>query len=203
MGTLLLVLASALWGLIHSLTASLKLKEAARKALGAPGMNWYRLIYNSFSVITFLPVLAMAAMLPDVSLYAIPEPWAVVALILQFVAVVFLVIGVLQTDVWSFMGFSQITGTPQESKIVTGGLYRYVRHPLYSAGLAFIWLTPVMTLNRMVLYACLTLYIFIGAYFEERKLVREFGKDYQEYRARTPMVIPIPFRSMRKNLRIN
>ena len=195
MGTLLVVLASALWGFIHSLTASLKMKEAARKTFGVPVMNGYRLFYNSFSVITFLPILALTAWLPDVPLYTIPAPWVNITLILQLSAVIVLIIGVFQTDVWSFIGLSQIMGRPSEGIIVTGGLYRYVRHPLYSAGLVFLWLTPLMTLNRFVLYLCLTLYIFIGVGFEERKLIREFGKDYLDYKARTPMVFPLPLRS--------
>jgi len=73
-------------------------------------------------------------------------------------------------------------------------LYRFVRHPLYTAGLVFIWLTPVMTVNRLVLYLSLTVYILIGAYFEERKLQREFGKEYEDYQIRTPMLFPALFR---------
>jgi protein-S-isoprenylcysteine O-methyltransferase Ste14 len=195
MGTLLLVLASGLWGFIHSVTASLKMKEAVQKTFGVPLMNGYRLFYNFVSVITFFPILILTAWLPDSPLYSIPEPWVIVTEILQLFAVIILAIGVLQTDVWSFIGLSQITGRQSKGNIVTGGLYKYVRHPLYSAGLVFLWLTPVMTVNRLALYLCLTLYIFIGANFEERKLIREFGQDYLDYKSRTPMVFPLPVRS--------
>jgi protein-S-isoprenylcysteine O-methyltransferase Ste14 len=51
-----------------------------------------------------------------------------------------------------------------------------------------------MTVNRLVLYLSLTIYIIIGAYFEERKLKREFGREYEDYQARTPMLIPLSFR---------
>ena len=78
--------------------------------------------------------------------------------------------------------------------MVTTGLYRYVRHPLYSAGLVFIWLTPEMSLNFLVLYISLTIYIVIGAYFEERKLIREFGKSYEDYQVKTPMLVPVMIR---------
>jgi len=30
----------------------------------------------------------------------------------------------------------------------------------------------------------------IGTYFEERKLLREFGKAYADYKKSTPMLIP-------------
>jgi protein-S-isoprenylcysteine O-methyltransferase Ste14 len=69
-------------------------------------------------------------------------------------------------------------------------LYRWVRHPLYTAGLLFIWLTPIMTLNTLVVFIAATVYILVGAFFEERKLEREFGQAYREYKAATPMLIP-------------
>lgn len=74
--------------------------------------------------------------------------------------------------------------------MVTGGLYRWVRHPLYTAGLVFIWLTPVMTVNLLVLNIGLTIYLVVGAIFEERKLVREFGAAYRDYQENVPMLIP-------------
>jgi protein-S-isoprenylcysteine O-methyltransferase Ste14 len=194
MGTLLLVFASAVWGLVHSWTASVKFKEAILSVFGVKSMNWYRLFYNIFSTITFLPLLVLSVTLPDQFLYEIPDPWVDITLIIQLMAAIALLVGVLQTDVWSFLGIKQIMGGSTESRMVTGGLYRFVRHPLYTAGLVFIWLTPVMTVNRLVLYFSLTIYIIIGAYFEERKLKREFGKDYEDYQTRTPMLIPALFR---------
>ena len=162
--------------------------------IGSSAMNWYRLGYNLFSVISFLPIMVLAAVLPDKFLYSIPEPWVDITLIIQLMAVLALVVGVFQTDIWSFIGLKQVMGGTTDTNIVTGGLYRYVRHPLYTAGLVFIWLTPVMTVNRLVLYLSLTIYILIGVYFEERKLMREFGMDYEDYRLKTPMLIPLFFK---------
>jgi protein-S-isoprenylcysteine O-methyltransferase Ste14 len=36
----------------------------------------------------------------------------------------------------------------------------------------------------------LTVYIFVGAGFEERRLLSEFGADYASYRSQTPMILP-------------
>lgn len=122
MGTLLLVFASAVWGLVHSLTASLKFKEAVYRAFGVKSMNGYRLVYNIFSTITFLPLLVLAVTLPDRFLYEIPDPWVDITLIIQWMAAIALLVGVLQTDVWSFLGIKQLMGGSTESRIVTGGL---------------------------------------------------------------------------------
>ncbi len=35
-----------------------------------------------------------------------------------------------------------------------------------------------------------TLYILIGVFFEERKLLREFGEAYTIYKKSTPMLVP-------------
>ena len=56
----------------------------------------------------------------------------------------------------------------------------------------FLWLTPVLTASLLVIYTGLSLYIRIGIYFEERKLMREFGEQYAAYRAVTPMLFPAP-----------
>jgi protein-S-isoprenylcysteine O-methyltransferase Ste14 len=42
----------------------------------------------------------------------------------------------------------------------------------------------------LVLYISLTAYTIIGAHFEERKLLREFGEDYAVYKKNTPMLVP-------------
>ena len=81
---------------------------------------------------------------------------------------------------------------PHSEQLNTKGLYRYMRHPLYTFTITFLWLTPVMTQNIAALYSAITLYAFIGAIFEERKLERIFGSAYQNYRRHTPMFIPIP-----------
>ena len=57
--------------------------------------------------------------------------------------------------------------------LVTSGLYRFVRHPLYTTGLLFLWLTTTMTVSQLNVYVGATIYIFIGAYFEERKLLHK------------------------------
>jgi len=192
METFYIILASVVWGIVHSWLASLEAKGTAERIFG-PGVNrWYRFAYNAFSVLTFVPILLMMVLLPNRSLYAIPQPWSDIFYGLQFIAVVLLVVGVLQTDTLSFIGVRQLVQSPDSipARLVTSGLYGWVRHPLYSAGLLFLWASPQVSLNQFVAYTTLSIYLLIGAYFEERKLLREYGQAYAEYKARTPMLIP-------------
>lgn len=192
LSVLIILLAAALWGAVHSWLASLSAKALAARKLGPTGRRVYRLGYNVFAVVTFLPLLALVRLLPDRALYAIPSPWVYLTLALQGLAGLALAAGVLQTGPFTFAGLRQLVSgeTDDNGPLVVNGLYRRVRHPLYSAGLVFVWLTPVMTLNLLTLYAALTFYIVVGAIFEERKLLKIYGEAYAAYRRRTPMFVP-------------
>jgi len=82
---------------------------------------------------------------------------------------------------------------PRDSPVlVTKGIYRWVRHPLYFFSLLFIWLTPVMTVNILAFNIAVTIYFRIGSIFEECKLVQEFGTAYREHQQTVPRLFPFP-----------
>jgi protein-S-isoprenylcysteine O-methyltransferase Ste14 len=197
-----LILAVFVWGILHSLLASLKAKAFILGILGEKLGRFYRLAYNVLAGLSFLPILVMAAVIPDKKLYSLSLPWSALMVLGEFLALVVLAIGLRQTNAWEFLGVRPLTkvassrgadNLPMETAqghLVTTGVYRYVRHPLYSAGIVLIWLLPVMTKNVLAINIALTIYVVVGAYFEERKLRREFGREYGDYAAVTPMFIP-------------
>jgi protein-S-isoprenylcysteine O-methyltransferase Ste14 len=185
----LILLAVLAYGLFHSLLASTAIKYQTRKQIGPSADRWFRLTYNFIAVITLLLILLLPVLLIDKEIYTIPYPWVIVTITIQLLAVIALAVGLRQT---SFIGLRQAflpedTHPPQ---LVTNGLYRYTRHPLYTAGLVFIWLLPIMTWNLLALNIGLTAYILIGVIFEERKLLNQFGEEYADYRRKTPMLVP-------------
>lgn len=185
-----LILSIVIWGIVHSVTASLGFKDSLRRIFGAGFMKFYRLLYNVFSVVSFAPILYMSAVLPTQSLYRVPAPWNYLMLAGQGLSALLLLVAVLQTDTLSFVGLRQLVEEEQQGRLVTKGFYRYMRHPLYTFGLLFLWLSPGVSINSFVLYVSLTIYILVGAYFEEKKLLREFGQEYADYKSVTPMIIP-------------
>jgi protein-S-isoprenylcysteine O-methyltransferase Ste14 len=185
-----LIIAILLWGIVHSVTASLGFKDFLRRALGDGFMKFYRLLYNVFSAVSFAPILYLMVVLPDRDMYQVPAPWNYLMLAGQGLAALFLLIAVLQTDTLSFVGLRQLFEEEKPGKLITRGFYRIVRHPLYTFGLLILWLTPNMSLNSLLVYVSLTIYIVVGAWFEERKLLREYGQEYAAYKAVTPMIIP-------------
>lgn len=187
---LTLILAILLWGVVHSILASTRFKDLFRHTLGDGSMKFYRLFYNIFAVISILPALYLMLTLPDRALYQVPGPFNFMMRMGQLISVLFLLAAVSQTDLLSFVGLRQLFEEEKSGALITSGLYHYVRHPLYTFSLLILWLSPNMSVNSFVVYAGLTIYILVGIVFEERKLVKVFGKEYEEYRSSTPMLFP-------------
>lgn len=187
-----LIIAIILWGYLHSLLASNKIKSFVKCYFGEILSSHYRIFYNIIASLSFIPVLWLINILPDTGIYIISMPWKIVAELIQLSALIFLVIAAKQTGVEEFIGidFQPDKLNEKGQSLKTGGLYRFVRHPIYSAGLVILWCTPVMTVNYLTVAICLSIYILIGAAFEERKLIIEFKDQYLKYRKNVPMLVP-------------
>ena len=78
-------------------------------------------------------------------------------------------------------------------KLITGGVYRYVRHPMYSAfflwALAQLVLVPNLIAGPSGLIGFGILYAFrVGR--EEKMMLDTFGQEYRDYSARTARLLP-------------
>jgi protein-S-isoprenylcysteine O-methyltransferase Ste14 len=187
-----IVIMTVAYSAVHSILAAMRIKEKIRQVFGPPSDRYYRLVYNLISVLSFLPVLFYIYRNRGLTLYSLQGPWLFVALVVQGFALLLLAAGLWQTGPWQFLGLSQLIGDAKndENKLVVRGLYRWVRHPLYSAGLLFIWFSPVMTTSLLALNLTFTAYIYIGSIFEERRLRAELGPAYATYQQSVPRLIP-------------
>lgn len=188
-----ILLAFGLYSVIHSLLAAIKAKDLAAAMFGEEAIEkYYRLFFNIIGVVSLLPIMAMVALLPDQTLYNVPFPWLLLMVAVQLVGALVLAASLLQTGPFAFLGLTQpfVGKLNREAKLTTSGTYRFVRHPLYTGSLLFLWFSPIMTLNVFAFNLAITLYFIIGARYEERKLRRYFGQEYEDYAASTPMLIP-------------
>lgn len=78
----------------------------------------------------------------------------------------------------------------RKPRFTTFALYQIVRHPIYLGLMMLLWFTPVMSFTHLSLSVLFTAYIFIGIYFEEKDLIKEYGNTYHEYKKAVPSVIP-------------
>lgn len=80
-----------------------------------------------------------------------------------------------------------IRGRPQPRRdFVERGAYRLLRHPVYLSFLGLIWFVPVVTLDRLVLIAVWSAYIYVGSVLKDRRLEHFIGEDYRDYQSRVP-----------------
>lgn len=190
----------SIWEIIHSLLASHTVKNNIYSFLGQEFHRYYRISYNLISFLSLVPVVFIVLSAPEMVIYAIPFPWFLLNLLVEGILSLILIAGIIQTGISEFIGVKQLTETinstsTNSTNLVTGGMYKYVRHPLYLIGLLIIWIFPVMSASLFVINISLTIYIFIGAYLEEKKLVSDFGQKYVEYIRTTPQFIPFTKRT--------
>ncbi|MFZ2029159.1 MAG: isoprenylcysteine carboxylmethyltransferase family protein [Vitreimonas sp.] len=109
----------------------------------------------------------------------------------RLAGVAFLLIGLLP----SFLAVAQFrrAGTQvrpdseTNNKLIVGGLYRYTRNPMY-LGMAFITLGVALWFGRPLMFLApalvfvITNWLFIP--FEEAKMRRQFGAEFDAYTAR-------------------
>ncbi len=83
--------------------------------------------------------------------------------------------------------------TPLEFK--AKWIYQYIRHPLMLGWIIAFWSTPQMSAGHLVFAVGTTVYILIAIQFEERDLVKYHGEDYENYRRKVSMLIPLKKKS--------
>ena len=76
--------------------------------------------------------------------------------------------------------------------LVTGGIYRYIRHPMYSSLLLLAWgaFFKHFSPAGLVVVAGTTGFLMIAGFIEEKENLAFFGPAYLEYRKTTKMFLP-------------
>jgi len=86
----------------------------------------------------------------------------------------------------------RVAETHRTDKIVTTGVYSIVRHPQHlGALLAHVGISFLFSAGYSLLFTPLmVVLIYLISRKEEEELVREFGKEYEDYKKRVPMLMP-------------
>ena len=89
--------------------------------------------------------------------------------------------------------YLRLKGTPYRPvPFVQVALYRFVRHPIMLGLLMGFWATPSMSLGHLLFAAATTAYVFLGILLEEHDTRQALGEDYEHYRRKTSMIVPLP-----------
>ncbi len=178
---------------LHSVLADLNVKASIVQAL--PSLEkYYRLAYN----LIFLAGLLGLSILSISEWHLIYEAGTISQIVgsLLFICGFWIGFQTVRTfDLPEFLGFKpsvrEHTGA-SEKGLITTGLYRYMRHPLYTGTILFcagiFFMVPAWPLAIFII--CMCIYLPFGIYFEEKKLIREFGEDYIRYQKRVSRLVP-------------
>jgi len=184
-----IILASTLFGIQHSGVSSLRVKERIIDRWGKKG---YAGIFNFTSMLTLL--IAFLSMQFWNWLYFITDPSQIQPLPFGLgilLAIAGIAVAAKASQVISVSTVADMR-TDRKPELITGGLYAQIRHPLYLAtilifgAMALIYPFPVVIVFALSMIA----YTIIGAYFEERKLVLQYGDEYNEYKKQAGFILP-------------
>ena len=131
------------------------------------------------------------------------EPWSwhqIIAWILLFVCLVPLFFGVRsliskgKPDA-SRQGEPQLLAFEKTTKLVTTGIYHYIRHPLYSSLLLLTWgiFFKHPTWVAALLAAAASLCLYLTALADERECIQYFGEEYRQYMQKSRRFVPFLF----------
>jgi hypothetical protein len=151
----------------------------------------YVLLYHVYGYFTFLRY----PQFNEPLFYYSSQTWNVV-IVLHLLGAAIMYFAFIKSDYLEFLGIKQmfqgfgkmlgLWKAPEDLKLFgtdrleITGVYRLVRHPMLAGGLLFS-LTLYPTLNNSVYAIIFIVYIYIGVYFEEKRLILIFGDDYLKY----------------------
>ncbi|HEY5464220.1 MAG TPA: isoprenylcysteine carboxylmethyltransferase family protein [Hanamia sp.] len=190
MDHLLLIFFWIIYYVVHSVLAATSVKVFFEKKLGRV-FRYYRLFYSIFVTVTLGWLLYFQ--------YSFDSPLLIKSIALKYISIILLVLPGLVIMFISikkyFMllsGVRSVFHPTPAAELKVNGIHRFVRHPLYSGTILFVWglffIYPF--LNNLISIILLTMYVLVGISFEEKKLINEFGEKYEEYIINVAKLIP-------------
>jgi len=132
-----------------------------------------------------IPILQNLSVLLPVIDFSIPLLHLIICILLLITGAWLAIKGVKETTL-------KVAETHRTETIVTTGVYSIVRHPQYLGGLlAHAGISLLLSAQySLLLTPLMVVLIYLISKKEEEELIREFGKEYEDYKKKVPMLIP-------------
>lgn len=185
------------FGVVHSLLASTSAKRLLDPLFGRS----YRLSYNLFSALHIGLILIGGQLWlgENSESFNLVSGFDVLITASRWLGVVIILAALTQYDLGLFGGLEQLRranhSLNDEEPLHITGMHRYVRHPIYLGGYLYLWGGAA---DEFGLQTALwgSAYLYIGTWFEERKLIALYGDSYVAYRQKVPAIFPIRGRAI-------
>ena len=145
-------------------------------------------MYNLLNLLSLSAILLLHYLSPSPDLFPGIPFFFTTGLIFVAAGLWIMILAAKSYDLRAFFGFRDETNMPLQ----INGLHRYMRHPLYSGTLLLCLGICVAfpQLKNWYLLLLMFLYLLIGIWLEEKKLIRHFGDAYVQYKKRVKRLIP-------------
>ena len=188
MNLLLLLFGWLLYFYLHSLLAATSVKQFLIPYFSISSARVYRIGYNIIGLTGIVVLLYLQFITPSALLFMPVSTSFYMALLLMIAGFVIMLFAIKNYDWKSFVGIT----AEQSYSLVIAGMNKYVRHPLYSGTMLFVtgyflWQPYVKNLLLLVM---MMIYLVVGIWYEEKKLVKVYGEAYKKYQRTVKKMIP-------------
>ena len=196
MDYLLIALMWTAYCALHSFLISIRFTNLMKHSL-KDFYAFYRLFYNVISVVLLVPLIIYSIQTESEAIITYSLPFTIIRYVLISISILIVIKAFFfDYDFLAFFGIRQLLAFGKNksqdkhtNEIKKKGLLGIVRHPMYFGLMLYLWCQTI-TLMDLIVNIMLTVYIIIGTYLEEKKLVLEFGDTYVKYQHEVPMLIP-------------
>jgi protein-S-isoprenylcysteine O-methyltransferase Ste14 len=113
-----------------------------------------------------------------------PAAWLLIAT--QTIGIALILRSAAILDIGELAGWRQLEPRALASEFTTRGPYGWVRHPIYTGWLLFVFGAPTMTATRFVFAFISSAYLLLAIRFEEHTLAAASHGAYEDYMRRVP-----------------
>lgn len=190
-----LILFWVAWCFLHSFLITPSVTGYVQKRFGK-AYRYYRIFYNVVALVTLIPVWAYSLAIKGPTVFHWDGVFRIAQVLLAVSALLLFMGGAKRFDLARFLGIRQIRENStcsvltDDCRLDTGGVLGMVRHPWYAGGILIVWARN-LDIAAILTNLVITVYFFVGARLEERKLMTEFGKRYVDYQRCVSMLFPI------------
>lgn len=177
--------------ILHSFLAHDTVKDYFYKNLLKE--RYYRFFFVSYAVGMLLPIVYIYSKAEKLFYFTPNMSIQILGYILILISSYAFYISFKNYNIREFLGLDRLnTDKKVYYPLKTEGINKYIRHPLYSFSYTLMLGIFLISPNNYVLIASIItgIYLPIGIFFEERKLIDEYGDSYKDYIKNVPMLIP-------------
>jgi len=171
------VLLFTVFALHHSVFARKRVQSQVARVV-PPTLE--RSLYVWVASLLFLAVCALWQPLPGVA-WTVAGPLRWLFVLLQAAAVWLILRSAAMLDILELSGVRQLSPAPQAVVFKTSGPYGWIRHPIYTGWMLFVFCAPTMTVTRLVFAVVSSAYLLIAIPFEERSMLGTSAGAYERY----------------------